>query len=220
MSLRPTPIHDALYEYLLSVSLREPPPMQRLREKTQSLPEANMQIAPDQAQFMQLLIHLLGATQTIEVGVFTGYSTLAVALALPQTGHVVACEIEEKWPRVGLPYWQEAGVTDKIDLRIAPARDTLTSLIDQGHTNRYDFAFIDADKENYITYYELCLQLIRPGGLIAIDNTLWDGKVVDPHNQESETEAIRNFNAHLHKDDRVELSLLTLADGLTLARKL
>ncbi len=219
MSARPTPIDEALYEYLLSVSLREPDVMRRLRQQTQLLPEANMQIAPDQAQFMQMLVHLLGASQTIEVGVFTGYSALAVALALPETGRMVACEIEEKWPRIGQPYWKEAGVADKIDLRIAPARDTLTALLDEGGANSYDFAFIDADKEQYITYYELCLQLVRPGGLIAIDNTLWDGKVARPDNREPETEAIRNLNKHLLEDDRIELCLLTIADGLTLARK-
>ncbi len=220
MSARPTPIDDALYQYLLSVSLREPDVMRRLREETQRLPEANMQIAPDQAQFMQLLVHLLSASRTIEVGVFTGYSTLAVALALPDDGRIVACDIEEKWPRIGRPYWKEAGVADKIDLRIAPARETLTALLDEEGPNSYDFAFIDADKENYIAYYELCLQLVRPGGLIAIDNTLWDGKVADPDNHEPETEAIRSLNSHLHDDDRIELCLLTVADGLTLARKL
>lgn len=220
MSARPTPINETLYEYLLSVSLREPDVMRRLRQQTQHLPEANMQIAPDQAQFMQMLVRLLGANQTIEVGVFTGYSALAVALALPDTGHMVACELEEKWPRIGQPYWEEAGVAHKIDLRIAPARDTLTALLDEGRANAYDFAFIDADKEQYIAYYELCLQLVRPGGLIAIDNTLWDGKVALPDNREPETEAIRSLNKHLLDDDRIELCLLTVADGLTLARKL
>lgn len=203
----------ALCEYLREVSLRDHPLLARLRAETAALPRARMQITPEQGQFMQLLLGLLGARRTIEIGVFTGYSALVTALALPADGQVVACDVSEEWTAVGRPYWAEAGVADKIDLRIAPALETLASL-----TGPFDFAFIDADKNNYDAYYERCLQLVRPGGIIAIDNTLWHGDVIDPTKQDADTVAIRALNQKLHADPRIELSLLPMGDGLTVCR--
>lgn len=203
----------ALCEYLREVSLRDHPLLARLRAETAALPRARMQITPEQGQFMQLLLGLLGARRTIEIGVFTGYSALVAALALPADGQVVACDLSEEWTAVGRPYWAEAGVADKIDLRIAPALETLASL-----TGPFDFAFIDADKNNYDAYYERCLQLVRPGGIIAIDNTLWHGDVIDPTKQDADTVAIRALNQKLHADPRIELSLLPMGDGLTVCR--
>jgi predicted O-methyltransferase YrrM len=178
-----------------------------------------MQIAPEQGQFMALLIQLMGAKKTLEVGVFTGYSSLAVALALPSDGKIIACDTNEEYTAIARHYWQKAGVADKIDLRIAPALDTLDELIAQGQANTFDFAFIDADKSNYDNYYERALQLVRPGGLIAIDNVLWGGKVADRNVQDNRTKAIRELNQKLHQDKRVTISLVPIADGLTLARK-
>jgi predicted O-methyltransferase YrrM len=203
----------ALCEYLREVSLRDHPLLARLRAETAALPRARMQITPEQGQFMQLLLGLLGARRTIEIGVFTGYSALVTALALPADGQVVACDVSEEWTAVGRPYWAEAGVAHKIDLRIAPALETLASL-----AGPFDFAFIDADKNNYDAYYERCLQLVRPGGLIAIDNTLWHGDVIDPAKQDADTVAIRALNQKLHADPRIELSLLPMGDGLTVCR--
>lgn len=212
-------LEDQLYNYFLSVSLREADLLQQLREETARLPNAIMQIAPEQGQFMALLIKLLGAKKTLDVGVFTGYSSLCVALALPKDGKIVACDVSEEYTTTARRYWQAAGVADKIDLRIAPALDTLDQLLAEGQSETFDFAFIDADKGNYDNYYERSLQLIRPGGLIAIDNVLWSGRVADSQNREGSTQKIRAFNEKLHKDQRVTLSIVPIADGLTLAFK-
>lgn len=212
-------LDNQLYDYLLSVSLREPDILRQLREETATFPGGMMQVAPEQGQFMALLVQLLGATKTIEVGVFTGYSSLCVALALPPNGKIVACDVSEESTAVARRYWEAAGVADKIDLRLAPALETLDQLLAAGQAETFDFAFIDADKANYEGYYERSLQLVRPGGLIAIDNVLWSGQVVKPRVQDKQTEAIRALNKKLHDDERVTLSLVPIADGLTLALK-
>jgi len=209
-----------LYDYLLSTSLREPEILTKLRQETAQLSIGRMQIAPEQGQFMALLVQLMAAKKTLEIGVFTGYSTLVVALALPQDGKVVACDISEEYTAIARRYWQEAGVDRKIDLHIAPALSTLDRLIATGECNSFDFAFIDADKSNYDGYYERALQLVRPGGLIAIDNVLWFGKVADPQVQDNRTKKIRALNRKLHGDERINLSLVPIGDGLTLAFKL
>jgi predicted O-methyltransferase YrrM len=219
MSNRTFSLDNALYEYLLRASLREHPALARLRAETAAHPKVNMQIAPEQGQFMALLVRLMGATRCIEVGVFTGYSSLAVALALPDEGRIVACDVSDEYTAVARRYWAEAGVADRIDLRLAPALETLDALLAGGAAGSYDFAFIDADKEAYSDYYERSLQLLRPGGLIAVDNTLWDGAVADPADQSADTVAIRAFNERLHVDERIDLSLVPIGDGLTLARK-
>ena len=211
---------DVVYSYLLSASLREPQILSRLRRETAKLPDSRMQIAPEQGQFMALLTKLMGAKKCIEIGVFTGYSSLCVALALPQDGKIIACDVSEEWTQIARRYWKEAGVTEKIELRLQPALKTLDKLLEENQSGTFDFAFIDADKENYTAYYERCLKLLRRGGLIAIDNTLWSGRVAEPANREADTVAIREFNSKLHHDQRVALSLLPLADGLTLALKL
>lgn len=212
-------LDDALHRYLLDVSVREPDVMRRLREETAGMAEASMQIGPEQGQLMALLVELLGAERTIEVGTFTGYSALAVARALPDHGRLIACDVSEEWTAIGRRYWKEAGQDHKIDLRLGPALDTLDQLLAEGRAGAFDFAFIDADKENYAAYYERCLALVRVGGLIAVDNTLWSGKVADPAVTDDDTGAIRAFNRGLADDDRVSLSLVPIGDGLTLARK-
>ncbi len=219
MSHTHTNLSDELAAYLRRVSLREPDVMRRLRERTTSVPEARMQITPEQGQFMQLLVQILGARKTLEVGVFTGYSSLAVALALPADGRVTACDVSEEWTSIGKPFWEEAGVANKIDLHLAPAVETLDRLIADGQQGTYDFAFIDADKANYDHYYERALVLVRAGGLIGIDNVLWHSKVIDPSVNDTDTIAIRALNEKIHGDDRVSLSLVPIGDGLTLARK-
>lgn len=221
MSSRTIQVTDHLYEYMPSVSSREPELLARLRAETAERTggRARMQISPEQGQFMRLLIRLLGARRALEVGVFTGYSSLSVAMALPEDGRLVACDVSEEWTSIARPYWEEAGVAHKIDLRIAPALETLESLVGSGEAGTYDFAFIDADKGNYAGYYERALALLRPGGLIAVDNTLWSGRVADESDQDADTVAIREFNRKLHGDDRVDLSMLPMGDGLTLARK-
>lgn len=208
-----------LYDYLQSVSLREPEILTQLRQETAQHPMAQMQIAPDQGQFMALLVQLIGAKKTLEVGVFTGYSSLVVALALPPEGKVVACDVSQEYTSIARRYWQQAGVADKIDLHIAPAQETLKSLLAEGQAGTFDFAFIDADKSNYEIYYELALELVRPGGLIIVDNVLWSGRVADPQVQDNRTKAIRSLNQKLHQDQRVTLSLVPIGDGLTLALK-
>jgi predicted O-methyltransferase YrrM len=212
-------LDNRLYEYLLSVSLRESPILKKLREETARHPMAMMQIAPEQGQFMALLVQLMGAKKTLEVGVFTGYSSLVVALALPSDGKIIACDIDEEYTAIARRYWQEAGVADKIDLRIAPALATLDKLLAEGQANSFDFAFIDADKRNYENYYERALNLVRPGGLIAIDNVLWSGRVAFAEEEDNRTKAIREFNEKLYRDERVTISLVPIADGLTLALK-
>ncbi len=208
-----------LYRYLQSHSLREPDLLRQLRQETQAMPMAQMQISPEQGQFMAFLVQVMGAHRALEIGVFTGYSTLAVALALPADGRMVACDINPETTRIARRYWEQAGVAHKIDLRLAPAQDTLNALLAQGEANHYDFAFIDADKENYLLYYEQCLQLVRPGGLIMVDNVLWGGAVVDAAIQDRSTQAIREFNQKIYQDERITLVMLPLADGVTLARK-
>ena len=208
-----------LSDYLHSVSLREPEILTQLRQETAQHPMGKMQIAPEQGQFMALLVQLIGAKKTLDVGVFTGYSSLVVALALPPDGKVVACERSEEYGAIARRWWQQAGVADKIDLHIAPAQETLARLLATGQTDTFDFVFIDADKSNYDNYYEQALQLVRPGGLIAIDNVLWSGRVADPQVQDNRTKKIRAFNHKLHQDTRISLSLVPIGDGLTLARK-
>jgi caffeoyl-CoA O-methyltransferase len=219
MSNKTLNLNDQLYQYLLNVSLKESEVLKALREETANLPEHNMQISPEQGQFMRLLVQLINGKRGIEIGVFTGYSALSVALGLPDDGQLIALDVSEEWTNVGRRYWEMAGVAHKIDLRIAPALDSLQNLVAEGKEETFDFAFIDADKENYYNYYEYCLQLLRPNGLIAIDNVLWSGKVAELDNSEAETVAIRALNQKLFKDDRIDLSLLPISDGLTLIRK-
>ncbi len=208
-----------LCNYIQSVSLREPEILAQLREETGKLPMSNMQIAPEQGQFMALLVQLMGAKKTLDIGVFTGYSSLVVALALPQDGQVVACDIDETYTAIARRYWELAGVGDKIQLHLAPALQTLDRLLETGHSNSFDFAFIDADKRNYDNYYERALKLVRSSGLITIDNVLWSGRVADDADRDKRTIAIRDFNQKLHQDPRVQISLIPIADGLTLALK-
>ncbi len=219
MSRQTLPMTDALHDYLLSVSLRETDVQRQLREDTARLPEAGMQLSPEQGQFLQLLVRLTGARRCLEIGTFTGYSALAVALALPDDGFITACDVSETWTDMAWRYWQAAGVAHKIFLRLAPARETLDALLEQDQAGLYDFAFIDADKEGYLDYYERALRLLRTGGLIAVDNTLWSGRPADPAVTDADTAAIRAFNSRLHADTRVDLSVLPVGDGLTLARK-
>lgn len=219
MSKQSLGLDDRLYNYILSASLREPEILRQLRLETNNHPSARMQISPEQGQFMALLVQLLGAKKTLEVGVFTGYSSLSVALALPPDGKIVACDVSEEYTAIARRYWQKAGVADKIDLYIAPALETLDRLLAEKQAGTFDFAFIDADKINNEEYYERSLQLVRPGGLIAIDNVLWGGKIADPQVQDNSTLAVRALNQKLHHDERVTLSLIPIGDGLTLALK-
>lgn len=219
VSTRSLGLPDAVYDYLLAHSLREPELLAELRNETAELPNGRMQISPEQGQFMALLVELTGAKRAIEVGVFTGYSSLRVALALPADGRLLACDVSEEYTSIARRYWERAGVSGKVELVIAPALETLQARIDSGATGSYDIAFIDADKDNYQTYYEQCLQLLRPGGLILVDNVLWSGSVADETNQETSTVAIRALNQHIHRDERVSVSLLPVGDGLYLARK-
>ena len=218
MSRRTLNLDDTVYDYLLGHSLREHPEQTALREATRSHAHAGMQISPEQGQLMSLLVKLIGARCTIEIGTFTGYSALTVALALPADGRVLACDISAEYTSIGKPYWQRAGVADKIELVIAPATGTLDARIAAGESGCYDFAFIDADKTGYDAYYERCLQLIRAGGLIAIDNTLWGGEVARPADDD-DTRALQALNDKLHHDERIDMALLPIGDGLTLARK-
>lgn len=210
---------EKLYEYLTSVSVREPAVLKKLREETTVHPMGGMQIPPEHGQFLALLIQLMGARRTLEVGVFTGYSSLAVALALPNDGRILACDVSEEYTSVARRYWKDAGVDHMIDLRLRPALETLQELIAQRQHNRFDFAFIDADKANYEGYYEYAMELVRPGGLIAIDNVLWHGKVIDPDVNDADTLAIRALNKKLLGDSRINLSMLPVSDGLTLCYK-
>jgi caffeoyl-CoA O-methyltransferase len=218
MSNRTLTLDDRLYQYLLDHSLREHAELAALREATRAHPRARMQISPEQGQFMALLVKLIGARRTIEIGVFTGYSALAVALALPDDGRILACDVSDEFTSVGRPYWQRAGVARKIELVLAPALATLDARLAAGEAGAYDFAFIDADKAYYDGYYERCLRLVRPGGLIAIDNVLWSGRVATEATDE-DTLALQRLNRKLHRDERVDLSLLPIGDGLTLARR-
>ncbi len=219
MTARTLQLSTRLHAYLLANSLRETPAQRRIRAVTARLPDANMQTAPEQGQFLQLLVRLLGAKRCIEIGTFTGYSALSIALALPPGGRIVCCDLSEEWTSIARRYWKKAGVTRKIDLRLGPALETLDALLGAGEAGRFDFAFIDADKTNYRNYYDRCMKLVRRGGLIAVDNTLWYGRVADPRVRDADTRAIRAFNRTLHRDRRVEIALVPVGDGLTLALK-
>jgi predicted O-methyltransferase YrrM len=220
MSRTHTEVTAALAEYIRSITLREPAPLKKLRDESASHPRASMQTAPEQGQFLHLLARLAGARKTLEVGVFMGYSSTWVALALPPGGKIIACDVSEEYTTRARQTWAEAGVADRIELRIAPALETLDALLAAGQRGTFDMAFIDADKSNYTHYYDRALELLRPGGVVAIDNVLWDGKVIDPAAADADTAAIRAFNQKLHADTRVVLTLIPLGDGLTLACKL
>ena len=219
MTTRTISLTPALYDYLLAVSLREPPVLRRLREETSKLPVANLQISPEQGQFMRLLVRIAGVRRAIEIGTFTGYSAISVALGLPADGRLLGCDVNTEWTDIARQYFAEAGVADKIAMHIAPAMGTLDDLIKAGEAGQVDFAFIDADKENYIGYYERVLTLLRPGGLVVVDNVLWNGAVIDQRLNDDATVALREFNSRLATDDRIDLSMLPVADGLTLAVK-
>jgi len=218
MSFRTLQLTEELYRYVLAHSLREHPAQTALREATRSHAHAGMQISPEQGQFMALLVKLIGARRTIEIGTFTGYSALSVALALPADGRLLACDINDAYVGIGRPFWEQAQVSHKIDLQLAPAAQTLDARLAAGESGQYDFAFIDADKTGYDGYYERCLALLRRGGLVAIDNTLWSGAVAKP-STDADTRALQALNLKLHHDARIDLSLLPIGDGVTLARK-
>ena len=213
-------LDEKLREYLLNVSVKESEILRELREETAQMEYSAMQISPEQGAFMSFLVELIQAKRTLEIGVFTGYSALVVAMALSEDGIVTACDVSEEWANVGMKYWKKAQVEDKIDLRIAPALKTLDQLLSEGKQGTYDFAFIDADKIEYQGYFDKSLELLRIGGLIAIDNVLWGGSVIDDSIQDSSTKAIRNFNENLSSDPRVSISMVPIGDGLTLACKL
>ena len=219
MSNRTLSINDRVYDYLLAVSVKESDLLKQLREETAGIEFSEMQIAPEQGQFMALLVKLIAARRALEIGTFTGYSSISIASALPDDGELICCDDSKEWTAMAKKYWQLSGLEDRIKLKLGDACKTLHSLIDAGQTGTFDFIFIDADKQNYVQYYELSLQLLRNGGLIAVDNTLWSGDVADPGNSEPGTRAIRHFNDRLNKDARVEISLVPIGDGLTLVRK-
>jgi caffeoyl-CoA O-methyltransferase len=219
MSNRTIAVTDEIHRYLLDATVHEPALLRQLREETMKMPRARMQIAPEQGQLMRLLVQLVSAKRAIEIGVFTGYSSLSVALALPGDGKLVACDVSEEWTSVARRYWKEAGVEQKIELHLRPAVETLDALIGQGREGSFDFAFIDADKERYDDYYERCLKLLRPGGLLAVDNALWGGDVADPEKADADTVALRALNAKVSSDSRVRSSLVPIGDGLLLALK-
>lgn len=220
MSPRTLDMSDSLYAYLLEFGIRESEAAQRLRERTQAMQgPSGMQISPEQGQFMGFLARLTGARRAIEVGTFTGYSALCVAEAMGPDGRLIACDVSEEWTAIARQAWEQADVADRIDLRLAPAVETLDSLISAGQSDQFDLAFIDADKENYPIYYERLLKLVRPGGLLLVDNVLWDGAVADPTNQSQSTKAIRAFNSVVHRDERVDMALIPIGDGLTAIRR-
>lgn len=219
MSRKSLNLDTALYDYLLDNSLREHPLLTELRRETGELPLARMQIAPEQGQFMSLLVRLTNAVRILEVGTFTGYSALSMAMALPAHGELIACDTSREWTDLARRYWQRAGVEERIDLRLGPAIDTLDQLLSEGRRGQFDLMFIDADKTSYQSYFERGLELVRQNGLILIDNVLWDGKVADTAVADDDTNALRSLNELLHHDERIDLSMLPLADGLTMARK-
>ncbi|MBX3001592.1 MAG: class I SAM-dependent methyltransferase [Caldilineaceae bacterium] len=219
MSTRTYQIGEELHRHLLDTTIRDLDVLQRLRAKTARMSEGGMQISPEQGQFMQFLIHAIGARRALEIGTFTGYSALVVALALPDDGRLVACDVSDEYTSVGRPFWEEAGVAHKIDLRLGPGTDSLQTMLDAGEAERFDFAFIDADKPSYERYYELCLKLVRRGGVIAIDNTLWGGRIADQTAQDESTQMIRSLNQKIRNDPRVDMSLVPIGDGLMLACK-
>lgn len=219
MSNQTINLSDTLYQYMLSVSVREPAILKSLRETTYQLSSHGMQISPEQGQLMAFLIELTGAEKTLEIGVYTGYSSLVVALALPEIGKVIACDINTETTSIAQDFWQKAGVSHKIDLKLAPALETLDNLIKQNQSNSFDFIFIDADKHNYLQYYERSLTLLRPGGLMLVDNVLWSGRVADTHAHDKQTLAIRAFNQAIYQDKRISMCLIPIGDGLTMVRK-
>jgi predicted O-methyltransferase YrrM len=220
MSNQSIGLSDTLYQYLLANSVREPDILIKLREETAQHPLVNMQVSPEQGQLMGLLVQLIGAKKCLEVGVFTGYSSLVVALNLPDDGRIIACDVSDEFTSIARKYWQEAGVNNKIDLHIAPAIETLDRLLANGAAGTFDFAFIDADKNNYAAYYDRCFQLVRQGGLILVDNVLWYGRVADSAmDTDPRTQAIKQLNQQIYHDDRVQISLIPIGDGLTIARK-
>ncbi|NBC34032.1 MAG: SAM-dependent methyltransferase [Alphaproteobacteria bacterium] len=219
MSARIVHLPPRLHDYILSVCTREPPVLRALREETAAMPQAHYQIGPDEGQLLTFLIELLGARRCLDIGTFTGYSALAMALAMPAEGRVVSFDVSEAFADIAWRYWHEAGVADKIAFVAGPATEGLQARLDGGEAGTYDVAFIDADKESYSVYYELSLALLRPGGIVAIDNTLWRGRVVDPKDTRARTEAVRRLNQTIHADARVTPVLLPLSDGVTLARK-
>jgi len=212
-------LSDDLYRYLLNIGVREPAVLMELREATEQEEMSVMRSAPEQGQFMAMLLRLMGASRVLEIGTYTGYASLWMALAMPRDGSLVTCDVSARWTFLAHRFWEAAGVQDRIHLHLRPALETLDELIQNGGASSFDFAFIDADKENYAAYFEHCLTLVRPGGLIAIDNTLWGGSVIDAANHEASTEAIRTFNRALFDDARIELAMLPVSDGLTLAMK-
>jgi predicted O-methyltransferase YrrM len=219
MTRRTLPLTDRLYDYLLATTLREHPALERLRVATAALPEGGMQSAPEQGQLMGLLVELIGARRVLEIGCFTGYSTLAMALALPPDGRLLTLDVNPEWVELGRRAWREAGVEGRIEVRFGLAQASLDQMIEAGGAGSFDLVFIDADKKSYDAYYERSLVLVRPGGLIMIDNVLWGGAVADPANRDRQTEALRALNAKLHADSRVSLALVPIGDGLMLARR-
>ncbi|MGE3920223.1 MAG: class I SAM-dependent methyltransferase [Gammaproteobacteria bacterium] len=219
MSSKTTFLNEELYKYLQAISVRENPVLQELRIETALLPTSVMQISPEQGQFMAFMVRLMHVKKGIEIGVYTGYSALAVALALPDEAQLIACDINDEWTKMASTYWKKAGVEHKIDLRLAPVLETLDQLLETNQENTFDYAFIDADKNNYDQYYEKCLQLLRTGGVIFIDNVLWGGDVINKDDHSASTESFRKLNLKLLKDDRIYLSMLPIGDGLTLAQK-
>ena len=213
-------LDDRLYDYLLSVSLREPDILARLRDETLNRPDGGMQISPEQGQFMALLLKLIGARRTLEVGTFTGYSALVCALALPQNGQLITLDIDEGTTAIAQRYWAEAGIENRIELRLGRAEDSLRNFLDSGDQGSFDFMFIDADKTSYPIYYEMGLHLLRSGGLLVFDNVLWAGRVADPDAKDADTQALKAINLKIHADPRVDISMVPIGDGLTLARKL
>jgi len=220
MTSRTLQLTDTLYRYLVDVGVRENPILDALRERTASHPYARMQISAEHGQFLHWLVSTIGARKTLEIGVFTGYSSLVTALALPKDGLIVACDISDEYTSIAREFWRKANVEERIQLHLRPATETLDELINQGQGGTFDFAFIDADKESYDAYYESTLRLLRVGGVIAVDNVLWGGRVADNSVNDSSTTALRAFNIKLHDDPRIALSLVPIGDGLTLARKL
>lgn len=214
-----TTMDERLYNYLLSVSLKEPDVLTRLREETARDPMAILQIPPDQGQLMALLVKLMGAKRILEIGTYMGFSALCMALALPENGYLLACDINQDWTDVARRYWEKAGVADRIELRIAPALETMDALLAEGQEQSFDLIFIDADKPNYCAYYEAGLRLLRRGGLVILDNVLWKGRVADEREQDPDTVALRAINTLIYQDQRVDASIIPIGDGMTIARK-